>query len=155
MLFRSIRNVEAGVPGLDILGECFKAASNVSTSGDTEFAFDAPVFLKAGTAYAIVLITESADYTVHVATVGGTDIVTSAVLKDQAYGPGVLLQSADARAWTPIQNTDLYFKLKCATYSANTKTIEFSAITTDNAVAFRLEPKGMFLPADQIGRAHV
>ena len=79
----------------------------------TQFDFDKPIFLEPGE-YSIVLLTNSSNYTVFIATVGQTRIDNGQVVAGQPY-TGSLFKSQNARTWEPDQLSDLSFTIrKCA-----------------------------------------
>lgn len=124
-----------------------------TTGAETEFVFDSPVLLRRATFYAIVLLTGEQEYTVHIATLGATDLATDEVVKEQPYAAGVLAQSANDLTWEAIPESDLYFRIKCKKYSLAPKTIEFEPITGSNMVGFRLEPTYLLVGDPQTATA--
>src|SRR6056300_945828 len=96
--------------------------SSVNTSADastaTTFTFDSPVYLQEGVEYAIVLYSDSVDYTVYVARLGETVIGSNRTVSTQP-NIGVLFKSANNRTWTPEQMEDLKFNLKKAVFDAS------------------------------------
>ncbi len=92
----------------------------------TNFAFDYPVYLAQDTEYAIVITSQSDDYEVYVADMGGTDLTnTSERITKQPYN-GVFFSSANASTWTPEQSKDLKFKLNRATFTGSGSKIIFA-----------------------------
>ncbi len=84
-----------------------------NTPKATQFVFDKPVFLEPAE-YSIVLLTNSSNYTVFIATVGETRIDNGQVVASQPY-TGSLFKSQNARTWEPDQLSDLAFEIrKCA-----------------------------------------
>jgi hypothetical protein len=149
-----IRNVVNGYPGAEILAS--KQLSPlvdtiaVSTDGSaaTRFIFANPVWLdtdgSTGTKeYAIVLQTDSPDYDVFVAKIGENTLgATPKLIQSQAYLDGVLFSSSNNLTWSPIQDSDLKFALKTATFNQTTTNIlAFQSIITSNCT-------GMFVKTD-------
>jgi len=129
-----IREVENGFPTPVILpyGSKTLQASAISAnssgtgggSDETQFVFDAPVFLKTGKDYTITLkpAGDNDEYAVWVGELGGTDVDTSRIINKQPSS-GVLFSSANDKTWTPIQAEDLKFNLYRAEFTRSTGTI--------------------------------
>jgi hypothetical protein len=126
-----IREVENGFPTPVILpyGSKTLQASAISAnssgtgggSDETQFIFDAPVFLKTGKDYSITLkpAGDNDEYAVWVGELGGTDVDTSRIINKQPSS-GVLFSSANDKTWTPIQAEDLKFNLYRANFTRST-----------------------------------
>ena len=111
------------VPGADKI--VYPSDVNVSTTAATatNFAFDYPVYLAQDTEYAIVITSQSDDYEVWIAEMGGFDVTnTSERITKQPYN-GVFFTSANASTWTPEQSKDLKFKLNRASFSGSSSTL--------------------------------
>src|SRR5690606_22093390 len=106
---------DSGFPSSTVLAAKVLTPSEVSVSDDgtvpTSITFDDPVFLRAGTQYAIALVTTSDDYSVYVAELGQQDIMTGQWVATQPYLDGVLFSSSNAMSWTIHQTMDLKFRL--------------------------------------------
>ena len=105
-------------------------ASSVNVSATaataTNFAFDYPVYLAQDTEYAIVITSQSDDYEVWIAEMGGFDVTnTSERITKQPYN-GVFFSSANASTWTPEQSKDLKFKLNRASFEQSGAKITFA-----------------------------
>jgi hypothetical protein len=113
-----------GYPGPKVLPFARKwlNPSSVNTSADastaTTFTFDSPVYLQEGVEYAIVLYSDSVDYTAYVARLGETVIGSNRTVSAQP-NIGVLFKSANNRTWTPEQMEDLKFTLKKAVFDTS------------------------------------
>ena len=113
-----------GYPGPKVLPFARKwlNPSSVNTSADastaTTFTFDSPVYLQEGVEYAIVLYSDSVDYTAYVARLGDTVIGSNRTVSSQP-NIGVLFKSANNRTWTPEQMEDLKFTLKKAVFDTS------------------------------------
>lgn len=100
----------------------------------TTFEFSDPVYLENGVEYAIVLLSESANYMIWVAELGGNIIksgaVTNKLISDKPYY-GSLFKSQNASAWE-IESTQY---LLCTIYYANFDKTKRGTITlsTKNA----------------------
>lgn len=117
-----IRNVVNGIPvSFEHLhnGQVKILPNVVNLSDDgyaaTNIKFSSPVRLLPGE-YAIVLISNSDDYEVFVATQGSKQIGTDIVIS-QTPSLGVLLKSSNASTWTPMQEMDLKFRIKRAVFA--------------------------------------
>ena len=125
----SIRTTQNGtptqriVPGADKI--LYPASVNVSANAATatNFAFDYPIYLAQDTEYAIVITSQSDDYEVYVAEMGGFDLTNTAErITKQPYN-GVFFSSQNASTWTPEQSKDLKFKLNRASFSGSSAEI--------------------------------
>ena len=116
-----IRNMVNGYPGPKVLpfAQKWLNPSSVNTSSDattsTTFTFDSPVYLQEGIEYALVLYSDSVDYTAYVARLGETQIGSNRTISSQP-NIGVLFKSANNRTWTPEQMEDMKFTLKKAVF---------------------------------------
>src|SRR5210317_1356757 len=129
-----IRNMVNGYPGNKVLPFAIKwlNPSNVNTSTDgstaTTFTFDSPVYLKEKTEYALVLYSDSADYTAYIARLGETVIGSDRTVSAQP-NLGVLFKSANNRSWTAERMEDLKFTMKRAEFD----TTSSGTLTLGNA----------------------
>lgn len=79
----------------------------------TNFKFPTPVCLLPGVEYALVLMSNSNAYEAYVADIGSTQLGSTQTISQQPYA-GSLFESQNASTWTPIQTSDLMFRLnKC------------------------------------------
>ena len=108
--------------------------SNASSA--TKFVFDAPIYLKPGVEYAIVVMSNSPDWTLWHSEVGGTDVQTTKRITKNPY-TGVALKSANASTWTPDQNKDFKMNINMMNFfesgtsvSKATTAAGYSAFTT-------------------------
>jgi len=129
----AISKVESGVPSNDIIAEKTLEPAYVNVSANTpalsnttvmtKFTFNDPVYLLPSNEYAIKLITESTDYEVWTAVLGGeyTDEIGNVrKISEQPY-VGNLFKSQNASNWNPILNQDLMFRVNRAVFeSSNT-----------------------------------
>jgi hypothetical protein len=119
-----IRTMVNGYPGPKVLPFARKwlNPSSVNTSTDattaTTFTFDSPVYLQEGIEYAIVLYSDSNDYTAYVARLGETVIGSNRTVSTQP-SIGVLFKSANNRTWTPEQMEDMKFTLRKAVFDTS------------------------------------
>ena len=84
----------------------------------TRFLFPALVHLMPGKEYAIVIHSNSDEYKVYTAELGGTLIGTDQKVSKQPYA-GAFFKSQNASTWTESPFEDLMFRLNRATWSMN------------------------------------
>lgn len=124
----AISRVENGLPANDIIAERTLEPSYINVSNNpsisntstlTKFSFSDPVYLLPGTEYAIKLITESSDYEVWTATLGGEYTDETGNLRRISEQPyvGNFFKSQNASNWNPILNQDLMFRVNRASFS--------------------------------------
>ena len=112
----SIRTMENGVPTQNIvpLSQVSLDPDEVVLSTDatqsTTFQFDAPVYLEAGREYAMVMLSNSAKYSVYISRVGENDVTNQTFVSNQPI-LGSLFKSQNASTWEPSQWEDLKFTL--------------------------------------------
>jgi hypothetical protein len=118
-----IRTTQTGIPGAEIIpfSETTIEASQVRVSNDatipTKFTFSSPVFLEGSREYAIVLLSDSNNYTAWISRMGEEDISTrnlaetqKIIVSQQPY-LGVLFKSQNGSTWDSSQLEDLKFTL--------------------------------------------
>ena len=124
-----LRTLELGTPSQKVLplSEVFLDPSQITTSENgsaiTFFEFDAPVYLQGGTEYAIVLLSQSPDYSVFISRVGEEDLQSQTFVSNQPT-LGSLFKSQNASTWEPSQWEDLKFQLFRADF-LDTGTVDF------------------------------
>ena len=121
----TIRTTQNGIPTQRIVPGADKILypSSINTSANaataTNFAFDFPIYLAQDTEYAIVITSQSDNYEVYVAEMGGFDLTnTDFRISKQPYN-GVFFSSQNASTWTPEQSKDLKFKLNRCSFSGS------------------------------------
>jgi len=111
-----IVEMENGIPTQNIVPftEVSLLPGQVNTSATgvdaTKFTFSDPVYLQDNTEYAFVLTSNSDEYKVFVADVGGIDLISGSVIAKQPYA-GVMFSSQNSSTWTPDQAKDIKFKI--------------------------------------------
>ncbi|MEC7713263.1 MAG: hypothetical protein VYE32_04570, partial [Candidatus Thermoplasmatota archaeon] len=126
----SIRTVSNGiptktiVPGTTVILE--PGDINISSDGSfaTTFEFKSPVFLESGEEYAMVLLSNSAKYSVYISRVGENDLITDSFVGQQPF-LGSLFKSQNASTWEPSQWEDLKFNLYRANFDPLVGTVDF------------------------------
>lgn len=135
-----IRNMEAGVPGGLVLAEKLLNPKDVivnpSRIDETRVTFDEPALIRQDKQYAIVIMTTSPLYAMHVAELGGTDKITGRKVASQPYSVGVLFSSSNATTWTPHQTMDLKFRIYTAKFHEGEFFLQFHKLTGKNIDQF-------------------
>lgn len=130
----SIREVENGIPtqrevpgaSTVVYPTSISVASDMTANngvGNADVAttinWDHPVYLKEGTEYAIVLVSNSSVYKVYVSETSKFDLTNNAYRITKQPFNGVFFTSANASTWTPEQTKDLKFKLNRASFTGS------------------------------------
>ena len=152
----SIRTVENGIPTKKILPlsdvDLDPNNVNVSSNGSvaTTFEFKGPVYLEPGIEYAMVLLSDSAKYSVYISRVGETDLVTESYVGQQPT-LGALFKSQNASTWDPSQWEDLKFTMYRADFIEN-GTLEFynPELTQGNQQIAQLQPNPLTLTSNKV-----
>lgn len=125
-----IMDVVSGQPGTIVLGksELTSANVNVSTnaSAATTFIFANPVFVASGKEYAIVVKSDSDQFTVHISRTGAIDPINGLVSTNP--NSGVLLRSANMSTWSAEQNADLKFLLYRANFTLAQSKVDYGNV---------------------------
>lgn len=132
---------QGGYPSNVVCGERLLTPDLINTSADgsvaTTVRFDDPLMCTAGQGYCVVIITDSNEYSMWIATLGSPRIDNpSQLVMSQPYVNGVLFTSSNAQTWTADQKSDLKFSLYTARFN-ETGVIVFnpiSNITMDKVV---------------------
>jgi hypothetical protein len=104
-----IRGVTTGLPNEVVLAEKVVAPGEVVLNAETKISFADPFYASANTSFAVVLLTNSNNYKVRIATLG--QLGQNGVITSQTYTAGVLLESSNAETWTPLNGSDLTMKI--------------------------------------------
>ncbi len=142
-VFVQLREIQTGLPTLKILpfSEVEVSSDDIDVSTDasvaTTITFDSPVYLNGQREYALVLLSDSTEYTVWISRIGEADVTSTAdeagtILVTSQPILGSLFKSQNASSWDASQYEDLKFKLYRADF------------TTEGSVQF-FNPK---LPTD-------
>ena len=131
-----IRGVTTGLPNEVVLAEKVVSPDEINLDGETRVTFDDPFYAEANTSYAVVLLTNSTDYRVRIATLGQRG--QNGVITRQSYAQGVLLESSNAETWTPLNASDLTLKIYGYDFQATGEVrfqpvsgVEFSELNLD------------------------
>ncbi len=115
-----LRTMKNGLPTTKVIpfSEVNLSPSQITISNDgslgTTFNFQAPVYLESGIEYCMVLLSDSAQYSVFISRVGEVDLITGTFVSQQPT-LGSLFKSQNASTWEPSQWEDLKYNL----YRAN------------------------------------
>lgn len=115
-----IRGTDNGYPNTTVYAEKVLTPADVVVSVDsskaTHVEFADPIYCKAYEQYCIVVLTESAEDALFIATMGELDLLSRAQVVKQPYIAGVLFSSSNAKTWTAHQTQDMKFKIYCCNY---------------------------------------
>ena len=153
-----IREVVNGYPGTKILpySEITLNSENVTISAKapgepTTFEFDAPVYVKQGTEYCFVLMTDSFEYNVWVGEVGQIDLVTGEMISKQPYN-GVLFKSQNASTWSANQQQDAMFAIYKAVFDIDNPA---SVVLENDSIPLELMLTNPIVTMEQNNRVRV
>jgi hypothetical protein len=121
-----IRGVTTGLPNEMVLVEKVIAASEINLNSETKVVFNDPFYAKADTSYAVVILTNSTNYHVRVASLGQPG--QSGIITRQTYAAGVLLESSNAETWIPLNGSDLTMRIYGYDFASSGE-IRFTPIT--------------------------
>ncbi|UMR28559.1 hypothetical protein MJ904_15545 [Massilia sp. MB5] len=128
-----LRGVVAGVPNNVVHAEGRILPAAIGTTGPTQIAFDAPVWIDANTEYALVIQSNDATTKLAVAEMNMWDVNAGRRVLAQPYQVGVLLSSSNASTWTAHQDRDLTFELLKAVFSETSRNVELGSVAVSNA----------------------
>jgi hypothetical protein len=97
---------------------------------NTRFNFSTPIYLAPGLEYCFVLLANTTDYQVFMATMGNTQLGTNNIIAKQPSS-GSLFKSQNASTWTPTQESDLMFRLNQCVFSKTPETVIMGNSGTD------------------------
>tara|TARA_Y100001937_G_scaffold39138_2_gene55649 strand:- start:6336 stop:13910 length:7575 start_codon:yes stop_codon:yes gene_type:complete len=104
----------------------------------TRFKFSSPIYLLPQE-YSMVILSNSDDYEVFIATMGENQIGTENPVVEQPH-LGSLFKSQNASTWTPDQNSDLMFVInKCKFKTAGINTVSFKERKTGSEDSIKLD----------------
>ncbi len=127
-VFCQLREIQTGMPTLKVLpfADIEVASADVNVSDDasvaTTITFDSPVYLDGAKEYAIVLLSDSTEYTVWISRIGEADVTSTAqeagtILVTAQPILGSLFKSQNASTWDASQYEDLKFILYRADFT--------------------------------------
>ena len=152
----SLRTMINGVPSKSVIpfSEVILDPGDITISADgsiaTTFEFKAPVYLEGGTEYAMVLISNSAKYSVFISRVGERNITDNTYIATQPL-LGSLFKSQNASTWEPSQWEDLKFTLYRADFvDSGTLNLYSPELTEGNKQIPTLEPNPLSVSSRQL-----
>lgn len=120
-----------GIPDRDnIIGRAYLLPTSITTSDDssaeTVFTFQTPILLQSDQTYAFWLEPDgnNPDYECWISEVGGTDKLTGRAITQQPYS-GIMYVSSNGKSWTPVQSSDIKFKIYRAKFKYTSATAVF------------------------------
>ena len=129
-----LRKTEGGKPQAFTLpyGNIHLTPDQVNVSSDgtvaTRFTFKAPIFLKNGESYAVVLLPDgnNPNYNAFVRTLGQPDLVTGKQLSTGGFDGTLFLSTSDGPGqWDPILDETLKFTLNRADFQYSTGSVQY------------------------------
>jgi len=121
-----IRGVTTGLPNETVLAEKVVAPSEIALNAETKVVFNDPFYVQANQSVAVVLLTNSTNYRVRIASLG--QMGRNGVITRQTYAEGVLLESSNAETWTPLNGSDLNMRIYGYDFAASGE-IRFQQVT--------------------------
>ena len=102
-------------------------ANNTTAANATTVTFAAPIPLKTGLEYALVVLPDANDpeYRIWISRTGNTDVDTNLAV-NQDTNAGVLFTSTNNKTWTPYQDENLKFKLYKAAFTVTSGSINLT-----------------------------
>ena len=125
-----IRETSVGMPPDEALAEAELKPEEIAENAANKFTFERPVWLRGGTEYAIVVMTDSPDHKLAIARLGEYDSANGWV-RAQPFQAGVLLSSSNASTWTPHQDADLFFRVNAAVFGTASKKVRLGEVAAD------------------------
>lgn len=122
-VYLEIRETELGLPNATTLAEGVLLGTAITTNAWNKISLTKPVYLQAGVEYAMVLLTDDPDHAVGLAELGKFDSAAQQFVTSQPYTIGTMLKSSNASTWTPVQESDLTFRMYGALFSSTTRTV--------------------------------
>lgn len=110
-VYLEIRETELGLPNAVTLAEGVILGSAITVGQWNKITLTRPVYLQPGVEYAMVLLTDDATHAVGLAQLGRFDSAANAFVTSQPYTIGTMLKSSNASSWTPVQDSDLTFRI--------------------------------------------
>lgn len=128
-VYLEIRETELGLPNATTIAEGVLQGTDITLNAWNKISLTKPVFLQAGVEYAMVLLTDDALHAVGLAELGKFDAAAGQYVTSQPYTIGTLLKSSNASTWTPVQESDLTFRMYGASFTSTTRTVELGQLS--------------------------
>jgi len=151
-----IAEVVNGFPTQNYLAEATVKCKDVKVSFSpsledpdtiTKFTFRDPIYLQPDTEYALIVISDSPEYEVYIAELGGNVLGADPPqrISEQPYA-GSFFRSQNSSTWTPYQNEDLMFRINKARFSGSGS----ASFNLKNVPDFDMNVDRMFINADKL-----
>jgi hypothetical protein len=127
-VYLEIRETELGLPNATTLAEGVIQGTAITVNAWNKISLTKPVYLQAGVEYAMVLLTDDAEHAVGLAELGKFDSAAQQFVTSQPYTIGTLLKSSNASTWTPVQESDLTFRMYGARFTSTTRTVSLGQL---------------------------
>jgi hypothetical protein len=127
-VYLEIRETEVGLPNATTLAEGVILGSAITVGAWNKITLTRPVYLEPGVEYAMVLLTDDATHAVGLAELGKLDAAAGAFVTSQPYTIGTMLKSSNASTWTPVQESDLTFRMYGASFTSTTRTVNLGQL---------------------------
>lgn len=127
-VFLEIRETEVGLPNTATLAEGVLAGTAITVGQWNKITLTRPVWLEPGVEYAMVLLTDDPTHAVGLAELGKFDSNVGAFVTSQPYTIGTMLKSSNASTWTPVQESDLTFRMYGASFTSTTRTVNLGQL---------------------------
>jgi hypothetical protein len=127
-VYLEIRETEVGFPNATTLAEGVILGSAITVGAWNKITLTRPVWLEPGVEYAMVLLTDDATHAVGLAQLGKFDAAAGAFVTSQPYTIGTMLKSSNASTWTPVQESDLTFRMYGAQFTSITRTVNLGQL---------------------------
>jgi hypothetical protein len=123
-----IHDMDGGFPSPIIHVARVLLPSEITVGVETKVMFERYLRIPAGISCCIVLLTESPDYELQIATLGRLGQNPMATITENPYRAGVMFVSSNARTWSPVQESDLRMKIYGRRFQSSA-VLEFSPAT--------------------------
>jgi len=150
-VYLEIRETEVGLPNATTLAEGVIQGSAITVGQWNKISLTRPVFLQAGVEYAMVLLTDDAEHAVGLAELGKFDSAAQQFVTSQPYTIGTMLKSSNASTWTPVQESDLTFRMYGARFTSTTRTVNLGQLRAGTVTITR---SGSTATATWVGGSH-
>lgn len=150
-VYLEIRETELGLPNATTLAEGVIQGTAITVDAWNKITLTRPVYLQAGVEYAMVLLTDDAEHAVALAELGKFDSAAQQYVTSQPYTIGTMLKSSNASTWTPVQESDLTFRMYGAQFTSTTRTVNLGQLRAGSVTITR---SGTTATATWVGGAH-
>lgn len=127
-VYLEIRETEVGLPNATTLAEGVLQGTSIVVGAWNKISLTRPVYLQAGVEYAMVLLTDDALHAVALAELGKFDSDAGQFVTSQPYTIGTMLKSSNASTWTPVQESDLTFRMYGASFTSTSRTVNLGQL---------------------------